>query len=194
MAKRRRRKAGRRKTDSRLPGWLYMTFGLAIGLAVAAGIYVSDRREGITVTKPTQSRPAKVETAVKDPEPAPEKGDEFEFDFYDMLPNLDVSVFQDKGDATQAPTRAQPVTQAPVEKPGIYILQAGSFTSAADARRREGEIALLGIRAEVRQGEANGRTVYRVYTRPLDTPEAVNLTQKRLNDAGIDTLRKRVSD
>lgn len=192
MAKRRRRKAGRRKTDKRLPGWLYMFCGLAIGLAVAAGIYVSDRRDGITVTKPKQVRPAQVETAVAEPEA--KRGDEFEFDFYDMLPNLDVPVFEDRKAADRAPARAQPVRQAPVEKPGIYILQAGSFTSAEDARRREGEIALLGIRAEVRKGDANGRTVYRVYTRPLDTPDAVNRTQKRLNDAGIDTLRKRVSD
>ncbi|MBT8421832.1 MAG: SPOR domain-containing protein, partial [Gammaproteobacteria bacterium] len=84
--------------------------------------------------------------------------------------------------------------RAPVEKPGIYILQAGSFSSLEDAMRHEANIALLGIRAEVKKGDANGRTVYRVYTRPLDTPEKVNRTQKRLNDAGIDTLAKRVSD
>ena len=89
---------------------------------------------------------------------------------------------------------SQAVRQAPVETPGIYILQAGSFKKAEDARRREGEIALLGVRAEVRRGEANGQTVYRVYTRPLETPAAVNETQRRLNEAGIDTLAKRVSD
>ena len=130
MAKRRRRKAGRRKNDSRLHGWLYMFFGLAIGLAVAAGIYVSDRREGITVTKPKQERPAKVETAVK----AEEKDKtEFEFDFYDMLPSLDVKVFEDEGASGRPAARPQAPRQAPVETPGIYILQAGSFKKPEDA-------------------------------------------------------------
>jgi len=186
MAKRKRRKAGRRKNDSRLPGWLYMFFGLSVGLAVAAGIYVSDRRDGITITKPKQERAARVEAAVEEPE---EKSGEVEFDFYDMLPNLDIPVFEDSRPATR-PTQQS----APVEKPGIYILQAGSFSNLEDAQRHEANIALLGIRAEVRKGDANGRTVYRVYTRPLDTPDKVNRTRKRLNDAGIDTLAKRVSD
>ena len=186
MAKRRRRKAGRRKHDSRLPGWLYMFFGLCIGLAVAAGIYVSDRRDGITVTKPKQARAARVEPAVEAPE---EKEDEVEFDFYDMLPNLDIPVFEDSKPATRPTQRSQPV-----ETPGIYILQAGSFSNLTDAQRQEARIALLGIRAEVKKGEANGRTVYRVYTQPLDTPDKVNRTQKRLNDDGIETLAKRVSD
>ena len=187
MAKRRRRKAGRRKHDSRLPGWLYMFFGLCIGLAVAAGIYVSDRRDGITITKPKQPRAARVEAAVE--QPAEERENEVEFDFYDMLPNLDIPIFEDRKPAIQPAQR-----QAPVEKPGIYILQAGSFSKLSDAQRQEANIALLGIRAEVKKGEANGRTVYRVYTRPIDTPDSVNQMQKRLNDAGIDTLAKRVSD
>jgi len=191
MATRKRRKAGRKKRPSSngTPGWLYMFFGLAIGLAVAAGVYVSDRRDGITVTKPSQPRPASVEAAVSQPEEEQPTDGSIDFDFYDMLPNLDMPVFKDD----VAAPRVQP-PQARVIKPGIYILQAGSFTSLGDAQRREGEIALLGIRAEVRKGEANGRTVYRVYTRPLDTPADVNRVRDRLNDNGIETLAKRVSD
>ena len=44
MAQQKRRKAGKKKSD-KLPAWLHMIAGLAIGLAVAYGIYVSDRRQ-----------------------------------------------------------------------------------------------------------------------------------------------------
>ncbi len=192
MAKRKRRKAGQKRSNQRMPGWLYMFFGLSLGLAVAAGIYINDRRDtplGAMLTPKNtsqQSPPAKTSK----PEPSSDKTDDsIDFDFYDMLPNLDVTVFEDSA-ATPRPKQQQ----APVVKPGIYILQAGSFTKLADAQRREGEIALLGIRAEVRKGEANKRTVYRVYTRPLNTPEEVNRVRDRLNKNDIETLAKRVRD
>ena len=191
MAKRKRRKAGNRGGSS-LPGWLYMFFGLGLGLAVAAGIYVNDRRDGTVAIKPepsSKSTPAKADKAEKEPV----KDDSIDFDFYDMLPNLDVEIFEDKRAPRPAANKAvEP--QPRVITPGIYILQAGSFTKLVDAQRREGEIALLGVRAEVRKGEANGRIVYRVYSRPLDTPEAVNRLRTLLNDNGIETLAKRVSD
>lgn len=176
-----------------MPGWLYMFFGLAIGLTVAAAIYVNDRRVGTAQPVTVPAAPAKSVSRPKveqsNAEPAKPKDDSIEFDFYDMLPNLDVQIFEDRS----AP-RPQVSAPAPVTTPGIYILQAGSFTRLADAKRREGEIALLGVRAEVRKGDANGRSVYRVYTRPLETPEAVNRLRRLLNDNGIETLAKRVSD
>ncbi len=192
MAKRKRRKAGKKNGQQRLPGWLYMFFGLAIGLAVAAGIYVNDRREGaliapIAPAKPSAT-PQSASPAKSDSADTP-KDDSIEFDFYDMLPNLDVEIFED-GSAPRPQARPKPR----VITPGIYILQAGSFTRLSDAQRREGEIALLGVRAEVKKGDANGRSVYRVYTQPLETPETVNRVRDLLNENGIETLAKRVSD
>ena len=81
-----------------------------------------------------------------------------------------------------------------VDKPGIYILQAGSFSRLADANRRKAEIALLGVHAEIKKGNANGRAVYRVYTDPMEQPAEVNRVSKLLTDSGIEILRKRVSD
>ena len=163
-----------------------MFFGLTLGLAVAAGIYVNDRRNPPAITP---QREAATPTSKPAPEPVVEEQDDgFAFDFYDMLPKLDVEVVQD-----EAPSRTQPA-QPRVVTPGIYILQAGSFTKRADAERREGEIALLGVRAEIRKGEANGRAVYRVYTQALTTPEDVNRIRERLNANGIETLARCVSD
>ncbi len=193
MAKRKRRKAGKKRSSRSMPGWLYMFFGLSLGLAVAAGIYINDRRDTPlgALLAPGTTNPQSRQPKTSPPKAKTNKADDsIDFDFYDMLPNLDVTVFDD-GAAAPRPQQQQ---QSPVINPGIYILQAGSFRKLADAQRREGEIALLGIRAEVRKGQANSRTVYRVYTRPMETPEEVNRTRKRLNDNGIETLAKRVSD
>ena len=44
MAKKRRKKrAARKKSHDEYPGWLWMLFGLAIGLSVAFALYVKDR-------------------------------------------------------------------------------------------------------------------------------------------------------
>ena len=193
--RKKRRTAGRRKTDSRLPGWIYMLMGLSVGLAVAAGIYVSDRQQPTSMLTSPAAPPAEApapEPAQPPPAPRvvdPEPEDTVTFDFYDMLPNLDVEVFED----AQPPTRPTPAPPR-VETPGIYILQAGSFTTLTDANRRKAEMGLLGVRSEIKKGSANGRTVYRVYTDPMDNLNDVNLVSRRLQNAGIEILLKRVSD
>jgi cell division protein FtsN len=115
------------------------------------------------------------------------------FDFYNMLPNLDVEVYEEQ----RAPVKTAPVKVTPraqVDKPGIYILQAGSFSKLTDANRRKAQLALLGIHSDIKKGNANGRTVYRVYTDPMEKPEDVNRVSSLLTGANIEILRKRVSD
>ena len=193
MAKRKRRKAGK-KASGNLPGWVHMLAGLAIGLTVAWGIYVSDRRQPprpapvAAEREPASSAPPEVAEIVP---VEPDGG--ITFDFYDMLPNLDVELF----DNPAAPKNEEPVRQATsrvVEKPGIYILQAGSFSELPVAQRRKAEIALLGVHTEIKKGNLNGRTLYRVYTDPMENPQDVNRVSALLNNAGIDMLLKRVSD
>lgn len=165
-----------------------MFSGLAIGLTVAAGIYINDR--STFSTRQSAEPPAPAVPSVARPKPKIEEEVQdggVTFDFYEMLPNLDVEIFTDP----QRPRRAQPAPKQ-VTTPGVYILQAGSFTKLEDAKKREGQIALLGVRAEIKKGDANGRIVYRVYTRPLEIPAEVNRLTSKLNDNGIETLAKRV--
>ena len=197
MGKKKPRTAGRRAADKRssggTPGWVYMSMGLAIGLAVAVAIYVSDHK---TLVEPTVAPAA---NTVKEPaSPVPEVVEEIPeaditFDFYNMLPNLDVAVYEEQ----RAPIETAPVKVVPraqVDRPGIYILQAGSFSQLEDANRRKAQLALLGVHSDIKKGTVNGRAVFRVYTDPMEKPEDVNRVSSLLTDANIEILRKRVSD
>ena len=63
-----------------------------------------------------------------------------------------------------------------------------------DANRRKAQMALLGVRSDIKRGQANKRTVYRVYTDPMEDPEEVNHVSEQLQQANIEILLKRVSD
>ena len=179
-----------------MPGWVYMFVGLAIGLTVAYAVYVNDRRQlaepAAVAPQPAPREPAS--SVPEEVEEAPDAG--VTFDFYDMLPSLDVEVFEEEGPAPKAPAArtAPPAPPAPVTTEGIYILQAGSFSRLGDANRRKAELGLLGIRSDIKKGNANGRVVYRVYTDPLESTDQVNRTSNLLTGAGIEIMLKRVSD
>jgi cell division protein FtsN len=55
-------------------------------------------------------------------------------------------------------------------------------------------MALLGVRSDIKRGQVNKRTVYRVYTDPMEDPEEVNHVSEQLQQANIEILLKRVSD
>ena len=98
MAKRRKRKSSRSKKQPEYPGWAWGAFGLALGLSVAAAVWVSDRRPA-TAETPVARQPASLDKALDDngetttvaarePEPRPES----RFDFYEMLPSAELIV------------------------------------------------------------------------------------------------------
>ncbi len=201
MAKR-RKKGKKRHTQSRrktakkqnYPGWLWMLFGLSIGLSVAFAIYVNDK-------EPVRPQPAAVPSTVDnngevtmpaeatpDPEPVAEK--ESRFTFYDLLPNAEFVVPEKAPTASEEPAR-QP--EAVVE-PGTYVLQAGSFSTNDDADRRRAELALQGIESSIQRVTVNDREYHRVVIGPTDDLDELNLLRSRLRVAKIDVLRIRLSD
>ncbi|MDJ0904598.1 MAG: SPOR domain-containing protein [Woeseiaceae bacterium] len=196
MAQRKRRRSSRRNNRSRqqdYPGWLWMLFGLALGLAVAFAVYVKDRRP-VVVAATEAPQPASLqgsiddndETEVAAPPPAEER--ESRFTFYDMLPNFEVVIPEEEPDVA---VDAEP--QAIVE-PGLYVLQAGSFTLHADADRRRAELALHGIESQIQRVMIDDKTYHRVRIGPTDDLDELNLLRSRLRAAQIDVLRIRLGD
>ena len=64
-----RKKKRSRSSSREAPGWVWMLFGLSLGLVVAAAVYVSDRSGGAL---PIATPPAQTPSAQSRVEPAPE--------------------------------------------------------------------------------------------------------------------------
>jgi len=192
MAKRSKRRTKRpiKKTD--YPGWLWMLFGLAIGLSVAFAVYVKDREpEVVAVIEGQQA--ASLETTIDDNGEDPVGPDEVElpkdrFDFYKMLPAFEMII------ADEEPDVDEDVEPQAIDEPGVYLLQAGSFSTHNDADRRRAELAMQGVVSRVQRAKVNGRDYFRVYVGPIDDLDELNVTRSRLRAAKIDVMRIRLGD
>jgi cell division protein FtsN len=191
MAKKRHR--GRERT-SEYPGWAWMLFGLLIGLSVAFAIYINGRNS--RVTQPVTREAAGMEEAAGQAAPAPvdeaplsaDEPAKPRFDFYNMLPNFEVIIPEQEPDVS-TDTAAKAVVE-----PGIYVLQAGSFTQHADADRRRAQLALQGIESTIQRVTIDDKTYHRVRIGPIDDLEQLNVVRSRLREADIDVLRIRLGD
>ena len=110
------------------------------------------------------------------------------FDFYKMLPNFEVVIPEVEPDVERdREPRA-------VEEPGVYVLQAGSFTMLEDADRRRAQLALHGIESQIQRVTIDDRTYHRVRIGPTRDLDELNMLRSRLRAAQIDVLRIRLGD
>lgn len=179
---RRGRPAAKRR-DAGTPGWVWLICGICLGLVAAAAIYVFGRAGGGGLSPKAETtrteRPAgKSEQAETEKEPR--------FAFYEMLPNYEVVIPEEEYQEREG---GRATTSPKVREPGRYLIQAGSFSTYADADRRKAELALLGLESEIEGVKLeDGRTVYRVRSAPIEELERLNATLKRLRENDIDTL------
>jgi len=184
----------RRKTPQQeYPGWVWMLFGLGIGLSVALAIYMNDRQPGVTLPPAAQQAASAAaasddENAATTASPVPEEPPEQRFDFYHMLPNFEVVIPEQEADVSQD------INKGAVERPGNYVLQAGSFTQFGDADRRRAQLALQGIESRIQRVSIDDKTYHRVRIGPTRDLDHLNLLRSRLRQANIDVLRIRLGD
>jgi cell division protein FtsN len=157
--------------------------GLAIGLGVAAAIYIYDRR-------PTAPPTAKPEASARAPASEDETAEDTgrQFDFYQMLPKFEV-VVPEREKAEGSTTRI-----APIERPGAYVLQAGSYRNFADADRVRAQLALQGIESKIQRVSVDNDTWHRVRIGPISDLAELNRTRARLQQADIEALVIRVGE
>lgn len=182
MAKRRRKK---KSSKNDYPGWVWMMFGLAIGLAVAFAIYINDRTPGIPV-RPVAGQGSNIDDNREQASAQPEAPPESRFDFYNLLPKFEVIIPEHEPNV-QVETGPQAI-----DEPGVYVLQAGSFTEYEDADRRRATLALQGIESKIQRVTIDDKTYHRVRIGPIDDLDKLNVTRSRLRDAQIDVLRIRL--
>ncbi len=186
MAARRRSRARARGA----PGWVWMLFGLSLGLIVAAAVYLRGRTGGGPPVAVTVTTPPATETPL--PTTA-ESGDSqsLGFEFYDILPRFEVVL-----PATELDARPDdPDTTEPVlEEPGRYVLQAGSFSAEADAERMRASLALLGIESRIQRVTIDTDDYHRVRIGPTSDLDSLNGIRNRLWDAEIEVLLIKLPD
>jgi cell division protein FtsN len=175
------------------PGWIWMLFGLAIGLSVAFAVYVKDREPAdaaIAAAPEPESQKGMIDDNGEDPaaETGSAEAPKDRFDFYKMLPAFEMIIDDEEPDIDED------IEPRAIDEPGTYLLQAGSFSTHDDADRRRAQLALHGIESRVQRAKVNGRDYFRVYVGPIEDLDQLNVTRSRLRAAKIDVMRIRLGD
>jgi cell division protein FtsN len=111
------------------------------------------------------------------------------YDFYQMLPNFEVVVPEkDKEVRRDLPAGAK------IERPGVYVLQAGSYRNESDAERVRKQLALQGVQARVQRVAVDADVWHRVRIGPIGNLEELNRVRRQLQAADVDALVIRVGD
>jgi len=173
-----------------------MLGGLFIGLFVALLIYLDNTNPqrdsaniGEAVSKFFQQKAQDVREATKPDttDTAAKPADSTtlpRFDFYTILPELEVAIPEEELIAASKKPASQNTTE------GIdYMLQAGSFRSMEQADRLKAKLALQGIVASIQTVRIkDSETWHRVRVGPIRDIATLNQTRKRLSDMGVPSI------
>ncbi len=185
-------RANRRKKRPAVSPWLGVLTGLLIGLFVAFLVYIKMQSNGqppqVIVKETLPAKSADEAAAVEDE--ADSKPPEPRFDFYTLLPEMEVVVpeQQIRGKPEQG------VRQ--VERPGTYYLQVGSFKNSEQADRLKAELAIMGFETVIQKVTIDNNqatdTWHRVRVGPYSKLEALNSARRKLKAGGIDSSLVRI--
>lgn len=176
-------KKGRHKSHShganQSSHWIWLLAGMMIGIFISAIVFfkllpqypyfAQKAPENATAVaeKPTTAKP--------------------HFDFYSLLPELEVTIpeakkpEQEKAQATQQPT--------PEADKGRYRLQLASFRAYKDADELKAQMAMLGVEVEIEAVTlAPNDTWYRVRSLPYANLKAAESARKQLQAQSIQSL------
>ena len=178
------------------PGWVWMLGGLSIGLFISFLVYINNNTSSSNKTSLTESigklfdeskkvaKQAQQQTKEKAKEALKESKPKF--DFYTILPELEIAIPEEELTETKSSTQ----TVTPANTPSAnFILQAGSFRSMEQADRLKAKLALQGIVANIQTVKINNNdTWYRVRIGPLHDVKSLNQTRKRLRANNIASI------
>ncbi len=182
----------RHKKKKHYPGWVWMIFGLCIGLSLTFLIYLEENKS-LKKIKTSNDSSIEIKNSKKkelQSESAKDQEVFFEnrFDFYEMLPAFEMTITEE--DST--PNIGSELTT--INEPGVYLLQAGAFSTVPDANRRSAELKLHGINSHIQYAEINKKKYFRVYIGPIKDLEELNSLSEILWKAEIDFMRIKIGD
>jgi cell division protein FtsN len=168
--------------------WKEFGMGLAVGLSLSLFVLVwQNYRE-------TQAEKAATELPKPEPRSAPPPLEAEEaapnLDFYDMLQKSEVVVPEKDREVTR-----ERVAPATITRPGVYVLQAGSYRRQEDADRIRAQLKKVGIEANVQRVAVDDDVWHRVRIGPITDLAELNSLRNRLRAADFDdSLVIRVGD
>lgn len=186
-----------------IPGWVWLSSGLIVGLFVALLVYL-DQQPAEPIKLPDFQAPAGMtdtREVRKDEAPPAPPAPRPRFEFYNILPELEVAVPDEElsplrqrketsPDAGTETATAAPATAGDVK----YILQAGSFKQFQEADGFKAHLALLGLQAEIQSARINGAEWHRVRLGPYTSIDALNQTRAQLSEHDIKALVLKIKD
>ena len=81
-----------------------------------------------------------------------------------------------------------------IDRPGVYVVQAGSFRKQEDADRVQQQLRKLGIDSSVQRVQMDQGEVFRVRIGPLTDLAEINRLRARLSAADFESQAFRVAD
>jgi len=204
MARDYKYRARRRKKRAKLSSWVGVISGLVLGLFVAFLVYIKMQappqpaavyQESI-LPPVEQTRPAEPAAPAQAAQPpAPPKP---RFDFYTLLPEMEVVVPDEAIAPPPAPVSAPAAGSTPAAPPArstapagpaeTYLLQVGSFRNGEQADRFRAELAILGLETSIQKVTIDNRDTYhRVRVGPFHDAVALNNARNLLKKQNIES-------
>lgn len=169
-----------------LTRWREFGAGLGIGLVVATLAFVlGQRREGDGAEAPLRPEPRPAALPADATEPGEQAA---KYDFYEMLPQFEVVVPEKEQDVRRDTPTAR------IERPGVYVLQAGSYRRVEDADRVRAQLERQGIDALVQRVAVDADVWHRVRIGPVSDLRELNRLRAQLHAAELDALVIRVGE
>jgi len=191
------------------PAWIWLGIGVLLGLTLSALVLIKDwapmlRKRNLPQPNAEATAPKESETAVADEaakKPAPPKKS---FDFYSVLPEMEVVIpdaeltakaraEQQRQQAAMAQSQtananAAAATAATPSEGGRYVLLAGSYGDPKAADEAKAKLAMLGVVAKVQSITINGKTWNRVMVGPYANASDTETAKKSLADNGVKAI------
>lgn len=137
--------------------------------------------------KSIQELAAKAQSKIKQKIEIPAKQDEApkepRFDFYTILPALEVIVPEH-----EIKTRIREEHIGTLKHNGKYIMQAGSFREFSEAKRLKDRLISMGVESRIEKAQVGEVIWNRIKIGPYSGMNTVMAIKTRLRNSGIDTL------
>lgn len=164
--------------------WLFT--GLLIGLGLAwygasKGWIAAPKAEPASATTVSPRDETPLADEMKS---GAEKPGKSQYDFFTVLPEMEVVVPEQELTANKEAEAVAPAT----DDADNYILQVGSFRASADAEQMKAKLALQGFAAQVQTVKVNDETWHRVRIGPVAGARKADEIRSQLSQAKIESL------